>query len=110
MKSLVRVWISLASLVAMTTWIGPVKAQGVPDTQAHRAGPSGHPDWMAESNAVYGELGWGLGTAGDVNGDGYDDVIAGAYLYSDGEPQEGAAFLYPGSKDGLARTPAWRAE
>jgi hypothetical protein len=30
-----------------------------------------------------GELGWSVATAGDVNGDGYADVIVGAPTYTD---------------------------
>jgi len=32
-----------------------------------------------------------------VNGDGYSDVIVGAWVYDNGESNEGAAFLYTGS-------------
>jgi hypothetical protein len=31
--------------------------------------------------------------AGDVNGDGYNDMIVGAYAYDHGQPDEGAAAL-----------------
>ncbi len=48
--------------------------------------------------------------AGDVNGDGYDDVIIGAYLFDNGETDEGAAFLYLGSPAGLGASPAWVAD
>ena len=34
--------------------------------------------------------------AGDVNGDGYDDVIVGAQGYEAGELNEGAAFVLLG--------------
>jgi hypothetical protein len=48
--------------------------------------------------------------AGDVNGDGYSDVIAGAPGFDNGQTDEGRAFLYLGSATGLATTPAWNAE
>ena len=41
--------------------------------------------------------------AGDVDGDGYDDVLVGAYAYS---RYLGGAFLYMGSATGLTATPA----
>ncbi|MBH8558496.1 FG-GAP-like repeat-containing protein [Hymenobacter negativus] len=41
-------------------------------------------------------------SAGDVNGDGYDDVLVGAYLANGGK---GRAYLYLGSSTGLATTP-----
>ncbi|MBL0201182.1 MAG: FG-GAP repeat protein [Chitinophagaceae bacterium] len=44
--------------------------------------------------------------AGDVNGDGYSDVIIGAYLYDDGaNTNEGRAFVYDGGAAGLSATP-----
>ena len=48
--------------------------------------------------------------AGDVNGDGYDDVIVGADWYSNGQTNEGAAFLYYGSANGLSQTYDWMTE
>ena len=44
---------------------------------------------------------------GDVNGDGYADVIVGARLYDAGQTDEGAAFVFQGSAAGIAtRIPA----
>jgi FG-GAP repeat len=40
-----------------------------------------------------------VGTAGDVNGDGYSDVIVGACFYDNGEANEGAAAVYHGAAD-----------
>ena len=40
--------------------------------------------------------------AGDVNGDGYADVIVGADYYDAGETDEGAAFVFLGSASGIA--------
>ena len=45
-----------------------------------------------------------MATAGDVNGDGFSDVIVGAPYYDNGEFDEGRAFLYLGSAAGLAST------
>ena len=39
------------------------------------------------------EFGYCVSTAGDVNGDGYTDVIVGAPLYANGHTKEGAAFV-----------------
>jgi hypothetical protein len=38
--------------------------------------------------------------AGDVNGDGYGDVIVGAYFYDAGDTDEGAAFVFLGNSSG----------
>ena len=48
-------------------------------------------------------FGCSVATAGDVNGDGYSDVIVGAYCYDNGQTDEGRAFVYHGSSGGLNR-------
>jgi hypothetical protein len=59
---------------------------------------------MAETDQVDAYLNltpyWGYGgsgTAGDVNGDGFDDFVAGAMYYDNGELTEGAVFLWYGA-------------
>jgi hypothetical protein len=47
---------------------------------------------------------------GDVNADGFSDLLVGATLFSNGQLHEGAVFLYMGSSSGLSSTPAWSAE
>ena len=74
------------------------------------SGLSATPTWTAEPNVAYSAFGCSVGTAGDVNGDGFSDVIVAARDYSNGESKEGAAFVYLGSLGGLALTPAWTAE
>lgn len=66
--------------------------------------------WTAEGNQAYASFGSSVSTAGDVNGDGYDDVIVGAPYYSNGQSSEGAAFVYLGGPNGLNATPFWFAE
>ncbi|MBO2012480.1 FG-GAP-like repeat-containing protein [Hymenobacter negativus] len=46
-------------------------------------------------------FGWSTASAGDVNGDGYADVLVGAYRSGN----KGQAYLYRGSSTGLASTP-----
>jgi uncharacterized repeat protein (TIGR01451 family) len=74
------------------------------------SGPSATPDWMAEGDQAYAYFGCSVGTAGDVNGDGYSDVIVGAFSYDNGQTDEGRAFVYQGSLSGLSPTAAWTAE
>jgi hypothetical protein len=77
------------------------------------SGLSPTPDWTAESDQVQAIFGWSVGTAGDVNGDGYDDVVVGAHLYDNGQADEGRAFVYHGSASGLSNLsnkPDWTAE
>ena len=42
------------------------------------------------------QFGYSVGTAGDVNGDGFDDVIVGAYLNDAGGTSAGRAYIYYG--------------
>jgi len=74
------------------------------------AGPSDTDVWIVEGDQAFAALGSSAGSAGDVNNDGYDDVIIGAELYSNGEQHEGRAYLYYGSPAGLGDTPAWHTE
>jgi hypothetical protein len=54
-----------------------------------------------ESNQSGAQLGTTVFTAGDVNGDGFDDIVIGASSYDAGEVDEGAAFLFLGSATGM---------
>jgi len=67
-------------------------------------------NWAAEGNQASAFFGISVGTAGDVNGDGYADVIVGAYVFDNGETDEGRAFVYHGSASGLSLTSSWTAE
>ncbi len=60
---------------------------------------------LLESDQADAWLGFSVASAGDVNGDGYSDVLAGAPHYDNGEDSEGAAFLYYGSANGLGPAP-----
>src|SRR5262245_24423010 len=55
-----------------------------------------------ESNQIGALLGGSVACAGDVNGDGYDDVIVGAELYDNGQTDEGAAWVFLGGPGGIA--------
>jgi hypothetical protein len=74
------------------------------------AGLSEVPAWSAESDQTGSLFGRWVGSAGDVNGDGYGDVIVGAHFYDGDQPNEGRAFVYLGSAGGLSSTPDWTAD
>jgi hypothetical protein len=74
---------------------------------AGQGGLATTPAWSATGKEAGVLVGWSVSTAGDVNGDGYDDVIVGVPRYDDGQPEEGVVFLYPGGPDGPATSPAW---
>ncbi|MCF2490952.1 FG-GAP-like repeat-containing protein [Dyadobacter sp. CY347] len=60
---------------------------------------------VLEKNQAEAQMGYSVASAGDVNGDGYADVIVGAMFYDNGQNNEGAAFIYQGSATGLSATP-----
>ncbi|MBL0180997.1 MAG: FG-GAP repeat protein [Chitinophagaceae bacterium] len=67
------------------------------------ASPNSTPD---DANQSFASFGVSVASAGDVNGDGYSDVIIGAYFYDDGgNIDEGRAFVYYGSAAGLSASP-----
>jgi len=68
------------------------------------------PDWVEGGSQEGSEFGLSCGTAGDVNGDGYSDVIVSAPYFDGGEADEGRVFVYLGSPSGLSEDPAWHAE
>jgi hypothetical protein len=67
------------------------------------------PAWTADGDAGTDAFGYAVKSAGDVNADGYADVIVGA-PGGDGSPRRGKAYVYLGSPTGLAGTPVWEME
>jgi hypothetical protein len=55
------------------------------------------PAWTAESNQTGSQFGAPVAGAGDVNADGYADVVVGAPAYDNGQTDEGRAYLYYGN-------------
>ncbi|MCF0063477.1 FG-GAP-like repeat-containing protein [Dyadobacter chenwenxiniae] len=65
---------------------------------------------VLEGNQINAQYGWSAATAGDVNGDGYSDIMVGSYLYDYGQTNEGAVFVYHGSAQGIKASAAIRLE
>jgi hypothetical protein len=64
--------------------------------------PTFAPGSVATGSQAGALLGNEMARAGDVNGDGYEDLITGSARYSTGTPDEGIAELYYGGPDGLS--------
>ncbi|HYV85411.1 MAG TPA: FG-GAP-like repeat-containing protein [Patescibacteria group bacterium] len=67
------------------------------------SGPASMPAWIGHAGQL-SLFGFSVASAGDVNGDGYADVIVGAPA---DYPASAAAYVYLGSPSGLSQTPAW---
>jgi hypothetical protein len=68
-------------------------------------GPAATPAWTFEADRNGACLGYTAAGAGDVNGDGYADILAGAPFYDYGTA--GYVFGFLGSPQGPASTPHW---
>jgi hypothetical protein len=70
-------------------------------------GPSLTPDVTLDNplDQAHGSFGFSVASAGDVNGDGYADLIVGASSQDNPETNEGQAYVYFGSATGPSVTP-----
>ncbi len=73
-------------------------------------GLSATTNWTVESDQTYANMGFNISSAGDVNGDGYSDVIVGILYYDNGQTDEGRAYAYHGSASGLSLIANWTTE
>ncbi len=75
------------------------------------AGLSSAPSTVVEGGTANAQFGFSLAAAGDVNGDGFGDVLAGSptYWFDDVRFNEGAASLFLGTASGLNTNAAWGA-
>jgi FG-GAP repeat len=64
-------------------------------------------DWGLESNKANSNFGCSIFSAGDINGDGYSDILVGASTYNNTLVDEGAAFVYLGGPSGISNAPTW---
>ncbi len=75
-------------------------------------GPANTPSVSLDSpgNLEEAEFGTSISTIGDINGDGYSDVVVGARGQNKEVEQAGAAFVYLGNAEGIGGTPAFELE
>jgi FG-GAP repeat len=75
------------------------------------AGLGSAPAWGAGAGLFSSGFGTSVAAAGDVNGDGFGDIIVGAPLYDfAGFFDEGRVFVYFGSASGPSINPSWTAD
>jgi hypothetical protein len=68
------------------------------------SGLASTPSQILEGEPPGNSFGWSLAGAGDVNGDGYDDIVVGAPHYNG---SYGAAYVFHGSASGVNSDAAW---
>ena len=66
-------------------------------TDARPPALDGAADTLLAAQQPGAGFGFAAASAGDVDGDGFDDLIVGAHLYDRGQTDEGAAFVFLGS-------------
>ncbi len=64
-------------------------------------------NWYQTGRQDYAEFGYSVSGVGDVNGDGYNDIIVGARYYDDTVANSGAAFVYYGGRSGISKNYEW---
>lgn len=68
------------------------------------------PSWSFKGRQAGELFGSSVAGVGDVNGDGFDDVVVGARGYSGEHLAEGRVLLFYGSDAGLQLSPGWAAD
>ena len=63
-------------------------------------------DWIVDGVQKSAEYGWSVASAGDVNGDGYDDVLIGAPKYT--LSKEGQSFSLTATRKAWKSSPPGR--
>jgi hypothetical protein len=77
---------------------------GLPDANADGVVEISDASWIAESDQANANFGGHVSSAGDINGDGYDDIIVSTTAYDNDQVNEGRVFVYYGSATGLPYT------
>ena len=85
----------------LSIWIEAAEAEVPISVEAGITGLSPTDDWGLTFGEAGAEFGSSVATAGDVDGDGYSEVIIGAPYYDGGLTEQGGAFVYHGSSGGL---------
>jgi hypothetical protein len=71
-----------------------------------RQGPEKQPAWTGSGSIPGGKYGYRVASLGDVNGDGFPDVVISAPSAAGTQPGSGFVYFYPGNGNTLSAHPA----
>ncbi len=97
----------LVLLLPLLACAGEAAPPEVAGSSTHAAFVSPYPGWSVASGQASASLGMALDGGGDINGDGFEDVLVGLPGYDDGQASEGAVFMYLGDGTSFEAEPAW---
>ncbi len=95
-------------LVGSYAYDNPESSEG--NAFVYYGGPGGYgavPDLVVDNptDQAGANLGWSVASAGDLDGDGFADVVIGAHRQSNPESSEGNAFVFYGGAAGIGAAP-----
>lgn len=93
----------------------PSWSSGGSTTGAVRVNFGSQNGFGASVTTLYGsgygdQFGFSVAAVGDTDGDGYGDVLVGAPLHDNGQSNEGRAYLFLGTSNGINTTASWTVE
>ncbi len=106
---MLAVSMGIAAALALLFSVVPLGAQAAPErarvpqpaTPLVVRDPIDVPGIILGGKSISNSFGSSIATAGDINADGYDDLLVGAYGY---DANTGRAYLYYGSAEGYTHT------
>lgn len=72
-------------------------------------GPESTPSWILSGETKNSHFGHDIAPAGDLNGDGFEDLLVGAMKFDGRYKAGGKAYAYLGSRNGVSKSSNWSA-
>ena len=94
-------------LFALGTFFAASQVAATASAAVSKSIGNGAPDRAFSGGSANAEFGHGIANAGDINGDGYDDLLVGSPANDTNAVDAGAAYLFFGSAEGFDVVPDW---
>lgn len=105
-RRLLAMWLALSTALCALSSVPAQTAPRIPQLPGTGSLPL-ELVWTADGGQAESYFGSFAKSVGDVNGDGYDDVLVGAIYFQVDSSRVGRFVLYEGSAQGLSSSPAW---